>query len=345
MDFLVRRDDLRRCTGVASEPAPLEAGQARLAIEAFGLSTNNVTYAVLGDAVSYWRFFPAPDGWGRVPVWGYATVAESRSEAAPDGARVFGYLPPSAELVVTPGDADRRRFVDASPHRAGLPGVYNGYVHADEDRSLDDHRMLLRPLLATSYLIGADLKDHGFHGARLVVLSSASSKTALGTAFMLRRQGGAQVVGLTSSGRRAFVEGLGVYDRVVRYEDVEELPAEPAVFVDIAGDAAVRESVHRHFGDALKFSSLVGATHREALGGAQSLPGPDPVMFFAPSVVERRGGLGAEAAAATAAALEWAGGWLRVERGSGQDAVERAWLTLVDGGSDPAAGYVLSLRA
>ncbi len=182
-----------------------------LEVESFGLTSNNVTYAVMGDAMSYWRFFPAEEGWGRVPVWGFARVAASASDEVPEGGRVYGYLPPSTHLVVAPERVAGGGFVDGSPHRADLPAVYNEYTSAppaprgDED----DRQVLFRPLFGTSFLIDDFLDEGGFLDGAQVVISSASSKTALGTAFMLSRRDGVRVVGLTSPGRTGFVEGLG----------------------------------------------------------------------------------------------------------------------------------------
>jgi len=69
MDFLVARDDLHRVRFEdAGIPEPAQ-GQALLAVDAFGLSANNITYATFGEAMSYWSFFPAEAGWGRIPVW------------------------------------------------------------------------------------------------------------------------------------------------------------------------------------------------------------------------------------------------------------------------------------
>src|SRR5665811_2265828 len=123
-DFLVKRDDLRETRLVESDPPALEPGQALLRVESFGLTANNVTYAVMGEAMNYWDFFPAEDGWGRVPMWGFATVERSEAEGIEEGTRVFGYLPPSSHLLVTPVDADGSGFVDGTPHRAALPSAY-----------------------------------------------------------------------------------------------------------------------------------------------------------------------------------------------------------------------------
>jgi hypothetical protein len=354
VDFLVARDDLHR-TRFAEAPVPeLKDGQARLAVSAFGLTSNNITYAMFGQAMSYWDFFPAEDGWGRVPVWGFAEVAASTVDALEVGARVYGYLPPSRELIVAPVRVEARGFIDASPHRAGLPAAYNGYTLTAGDPVYDaaneDAQMLLRPLFFTSYLIDDFLDDASLFGASAVVLSSASSKTASGLAFLLSRREGIEVVGLTSARSAAFTGSLGVYDDVVTYEEIGSLADTPAVYVDMAGDAQVRSDVHSHFGDALTHSAVVGATHHDRMGAVpDSLPGPPPMFFFAPDRVAKRttewGRAGFEARIANAwrPYVEWCGGWLEVIHGDGPEPLQQAYLDLLDGNIDPAKAHVLSL--
>jgi Protein of unknown function (DUF2855) len=354
VDFLVAKEDLHRCRfseDAAPDPAP---GQALLAVDAFGLSANNITYAVFGAQMSYWDFFPAPDGWGRVPVWGFAEVAAGAHEALPVGTRVFGYLPPSAHLLVTPDRIDPRGFIDASPHRASLPAAYNSYVRVDADPGYDPQRegqqTLLRPLFFTSYLIDDFLEDSGLLAADAVILSSASSKTASALAFLLSRRGQSEVIGLTSPRSSAFARGLDVYDRVVSYEGTSSLPAGRAVYVDIAGNAGVRAQVHGRYGDELVHSAVVGAAHYDKMGGVPaSLPGPPPTFFFAPDRVATRTrewgreGLEQRLAEAWRPYVEWTDGWLEVIHGQGPEATERAYLDLLDGKIDPARAHVLSL--
>src|SRR6476469_11273238 len=114
-DFLVRRDDLRECRIVESKTPEVGSGQALLRVDTFGLTANNLTYAVMGEAMSYWDFFPAEDGWGRMPVWGFAEVERSEAEGLEAGARVYGYLPPSSHLPVTPGSVNEQGFTHRSP--------------------------------------------------------------------------------------------------------------------------------------------------------------------------------------------------------------------------------------
>ncbi len=231
MDFQVRRDDLhafRVVAGDTPEPGP---GQALLEIDAFGLTTNNITYAVFGEAMSYWNFFPADAGWGRVPVWGFANVAATGDTELSGGSRVFGYFPPSSELVVVPERIDARGFVDASPHRASLPSAYNSYALVEglplyEER-FEEQQMLLWPLFFTAFLIDDFLGGEELFGAGTALVSSASSKTALSAAFLLARREGVEVVGLTSP-----CQG-GVRRGPRRLRPRRRLPGRPVV----AGDA------------------------------------------------------------------------------------------------------------
>jgi len=164
MDLYVNRTDLHR-TQVVDRPAEaLDPGQARLRIERFGLSANNITYAVIGDMLHYWDFFPADEGWGRVPVWGYATVVESRHDGVATGTRVFGFLPMSDELVITVGRVDARSITDAAPHRSPMAAAYNRYTLAppggEGGSAAEDQRMLLYPLFFTSFLVDDFLADN-----------------------------------------------------------------------------------------------------------------------------------------------------------------------------------------
>lgn len=329
------------------EPGP---GEAVLELERFGLTSNNVTYAVMGDAMSYWRFFPADEGWGRIPVWGFAHVTASAHDETPAGTRVYGYFPISTHLLVRPKPADGGGFVDTTPHRVDLPAVYNAYAPAPPEPSEgDDLQVLFRPLFGTSFLIDDQLDEGGFHDSASVWLSSASSKTALSTAFLLSRREGIEVVGLTSAGRAEFVRGLGVYDRVVAYDELEEAPRERAVYVDISGDAELRGRVHRHLGDELAHDWLVGASHWDRVfADPGALPGPAPEMFFAPARFAKRledwgaDGVQSRTAEAWGPFAEWASGWLEVERGAGPADIERLYLKLVDGEAPSDAGYVLA---
>ena len=77
--FMVKRDDLRKVRVVSGPEIALAAGQARLRVDAFSLTSNNITYGAFGESMHYWDFFPTGEaGWGCIPVWGFADVVESR---------------------------------------------------------------------------------------------------------------------------------------------------------------------------------------------------------------------------------------------------------------------------
>lgn len=353
-DFLVKRDDLRECRVAEGDEPSLEPGQALLRVDTFGLTSNNVTYAVFGKAMSYWDFFPAEDGWGRVPMWGFAEVEQSEADGVKVGTRLFGYLPPSSSLLVTPASASEAGFVDGSPHRAALPAAYHRYLASGEDpfykADTEAIQMLLRPLFFTSFLIDDQLADEGLVSRGPILISSASSKTAIAAAFLLAQRDGVELVGLTSPRSVEFVEGLGVYDRTVAYDAIDSLERAPATYVDIAGDGDVRRVVHSHFGDELIHSMAVGVTHWEDFGaGAGELLGPQPKFFFAPDRVTKRSGDWGRAGLETRVAdawhpfCEWTAGWLEPIPGQGFDAVRDAYLDVLEGRVEPARAHVLAL--
>jgi hypothetical protein len=353
VDFLVKRDDLHETRIDEDGEAPeLDAGQALLKVDTFGLTTNNITYALMGETMNYWDFFPAPDGWGRVPMWGYADVVATEAEGVEEGTRIFGYLPPSTYLVVQPDRASPTDFIDATPYRAGLPAAYNRYLRTAGDemyREEDEaEQMLLWPLFFTSFLIDDFIADEDLFGAKVALLSSASSRTSSALAHLLAKRD-IEVVGLTSKGNVEFVQGLGPYDRAVAYEDIGSLDREPAVYVDMSGDAKVRSSVHEHYGDELKHDAAVGITHREELGGAEGLPGPQPVFFFAPTRLLKRAedwgpdGVNTRLAEAWTPYVEWCKEWLEVSHHEGSEELKRIYLEMLDGKSDPAVGHVIKL--
>lgn len=345
----------------------LAEGEARLALQTFSLTANNITYAAFGEAMKYWQFFPSGDAaFGCLPVWGFATVAESRVPGLAVGRRVWGYHPAGTHLVVAPSKVSAAGFVDGAAHRQELALVYNQYAFCDADPGwkpeLEGLQAVLRPLFVTSFLIDDFLADNGFFGASQVLMSSASSKTAFGTSHCLAQRrgmpGAPKIVGLTSAGKLDFVRSLGCYDEVLGYGDwATALPAKtPTVYVDFAGDAGLRRQVHGHFGAALAYSSSIGGTHWEQLGGARDLPGPRPTLFFAPAQVKKRsapppeGWGGAELQRRIGAAWSRfigevaARGWVQIVERPGAQAALMAYGEMLGGRTEAHQGLMLSLQ-
>lgn len=351
----VRQDQLATTRLHTTEDTALADGQIRVRVDRFALTANNITYAAMGDMLNYWQFFPTGDaGWGIVPVWGFGTVVQSLHPGVAVGERLYGYWPMGTQAVLTPQRLSAQGFSDGAPHRAGLHAVYNQYLRSSADAfyhaDTEDLQALLRPLFITSWLIDDFLDDNAFFGAQRMLLSSASSKTAYGTAFQLAQREGIEVVGLTSAANVAFCESLGCYHRVVAYDDLATLDgATPSVYIDFAGSTGLRTRVHQHFG-GLAYSCAVGASHVGDLGGAGQLPGPRPVMFFAPAQVKKRNadwgaaGLGQRLVSAWqafgTAVQNPATPWLQVRQHSGPVAVQALYVDLLAGGGDPRLGHM-----
>lgn len=356
--LLVRQDNLATTRLLSTDDTPLAEGQVRVRVESFALTANNITYAALGDMLNYWQFFPTGEtGWGIVPVWGFGTVTESQHPEVAVGERLYGYWPMADQAVLSPQRVNPTGFSDGAPHRAGLHAVYNHYLRTRTDglyrADNEDVQALLRPLFITSWLIDDFLADQQFFGARRMLLSSASSKTAYGTAFQLAQREGIEVIGLTSPGNVAFCESLGCYSRVVTYDALDSIDgATPSVYIDFAGSVGLRQRIHAHF-TALAYSCSVGASHVGDLGGAGQLPGPRPVMFFAPAQVKKRHadwgaqGLNDRLVAAwnqfSTAVSAGPQPWLVVQHHAGPQATQALFASVLAGSGDPRAGHIATM--
>ncbi len=358
-NFEVRKQDLHQVRWVDRPAESLEpkAGQVLLRIDRFAFTANNVTYAVFGDAMSYWDFFPAEAGWGRIPVWGFGDVVGSSCDDLAEGERVYGFFPMSTHLVVRPQQVGPGSFIDGAPHRQERAPIYNQYLRVAGDPSYEaryeDPQLLFRPLFMTAFLLDDFLTENDFFGGRAVVLSSASSKTAISLAFLLSRGAGdrREVIGLTARRNLSFVRGLGCYDRVVAYDEINSLsPTVPVAFVDMAGDGEVGSALHHHLRENLVYDCMVGATHWERTKREEGLPGAQPQLFFAPAQAQKRSAeLGAaelqeRTATAWRAFLQPAESWVRVVEGRGKAAVERVYRETLEGRSKPDEGHLLTLR-
>ena len=353
--FEVRKDRLDQTRMEQRDFPPVGDGEVMLAVDRFAFTANNITYAVFGEAMHYWDFFPTgEEGWGVVPVWGFADVVASRCEGIERGERFYGYYPMASHLKVRPGRVGKSGFTDVAAHRRELPEVYNRYTRTSADpayrKELEAQQMLYRPLFMTSFLLDDFLAEEDFFGAKEVVLTSASSKTAFGLAFLLyrHRKPGIEIRGLTSASNTDFVNGLGCYDTVHTYEEVAELPSDhPTLLVDFAGNTELRRKVHEHYGEALTYSCSVGASHWEQAAGGGDLPGPTPTLFFAPSWVEKRmsdwgpGGIEQRVGAAWQSFLQASADWLEIREDSGDASVERVYHKTLAGDMPPRVGQIL----
>ena len=377
LNFLVQKDSIHTTALRETPEAALADGEVRIHIDRFALTANNITYAAFGDVMNYWNFFPttglgggdADNGFGRIPVWGFGSVSQSSHPGVAVGERLYGYFPMSSSVVLQPVRLVPGSFYDGAAHRAELHPVYNQYMRCNVDpfysEKTEDIQALLRPLFVTAWLIDDFLADNAFFGAQqygtgagagepgAVLLSSASSKTAYATAFGLKQRGGIEVIGLTSPGNVAFCESLGCYHKVLTYDQLDHIAADrPSVYVDFAGNAALRLAIHTRF-TQLKYSCSIGGTHVSELGSAKALPGPRAILFFAPAQIKKRASewgpqeFGKRMVQAwfafTAKACDPAAPWLTVAHHTGADAAKAAYAQVLNGKGDPRVGHMLSL--
>lgn len=355
IDFLVQKQDWSKFEAVTHPRPTLDDGEVLFAVDRFALTANNISYALSGDMLGYWKFFPAPEGMGRIPVMGYGDVIESKHPDIHKGTRCFGFFPMSRYLRIEPGRVSASQIMDAATHRAGLAAAYNQYSPVLLDRLYDpaheDTMALLRGLFLTSFLADDALGENDYSGATSVLISSASSKTSIALAHCVSQRAAVASIGLTSERNRAFVSSLGCYDQVVTYDQIESLdPGKPAGLVDMAGNAAVTRTIHTHWGDALKFSMSIGATHWQAGGPTGALPGPAPEFFFAPAQIAKRSAEWGPEEFQKRLGEAWHGfrtfslGWLQIREHHGVEALREVYQEVLEGRSDPASGHIVALQ-
>jgi hypothetical protein len=352
------RGDLQQCKIIETQlpdAAALPDEALLIKVDRFAFTANNITYAVLGDQLKYWQLFPAPENFGNIPVWGFGEVITSKHPAISEGERLFGYFPMATHLVIEAAEVTKRGLRDAAAHRQSVAPVYNAYARVSGDPAFagrqGDYQALLRPLFMLSFLVDDYLAEHEFYGARSVMLSSASSKTAFGLAHLLhtlRRD--IRVIGLTSAANTDFVNSLGCYDEVATYDDATSLPSDqPVALVDMAGNSELRAQLHRHFGNQMKYSGRIGLTHRSSSPDEPVLPGAKPNWFFAPDQIRKRarewgpGGIDARFGAAWSGFAPMLDRWLKVTEGRGPEAVKQVYQDTLAGRVPPDQGHILSL--
>tara|TARA_Y100001949_G_scaffold121613_1_gene103445 strand:+ start:18845 stop:19981 length:1137 start_codon:yes stop_codon:yes gene_type:complete len=348
---------------IQTQPMPeLKPGEALLQISRLALTTNNVTYAAFGETphLRYWDFFPTGDAeWFHMPAWGFAEVVESTVDGLAKGERFYGFWPIASHLVMQPVRVTDRGFYDGAEHRLSLTSAYNQYQRISSDDAYraesENYQMLLRPLFITSFMLADFLDDNAFFGARQIVMSSASSKTAYGTAFCLQDNPVVQVIGLTSSGNTRFVQQLGCYRQAVGYDQLASLdPGVPTLYVDFSGSASLRQQIHSHFKDALVYDCYAGsAQNHEYSEPDQALTGPQPQPYFAPYQIKKRNAdWGAaevtrrfnEAQLAFIARVSDAQQpWMQVNEHAGLEAAQTLAEALIKGDINPLEGHAVVL--
>lgn len=335
-----------------TESRTLAEGEVRVKIDFFAFTANNLTYAVAGDMLGYWQFFPASaENQGIIPVWGFADVVESSSADVEVGERIYGYLPPATELILLPTNAKADSWFDASAHRQSLPPLYNRYqrlsARVEDARPREIGQALLGPLYMTGYLLYDYLKVNNYFGAEQVVILSASSKTSIGLAYALAQDETPPVVGLTSTGNQGFVEDLGYYQDVVAYDALDSLATKPTVIVDMAGNAELVARLKTKLGEDLKYFVSVGLTHWDQQQADLAGGSDKETFFFAPSYMLERSAedkdlpsrVQAFVGQGALASLEW----LELKQLDGLDGLAAIYSDMCTGQVSPKLGVICQM--
>ncbi|WP_197375754.1 DUF2855 family protein [Mycolicibacterium baixiangningiae] len=324
------------------EPLPTGlTGNALLAVERFSLAANNLTYVLVNDVLRTLDAFPSPKpDRGRVPVWGIAEVIAADPSVATVGTRVAGFLPMATHADVRLTSTETG-LLSIDAQRVGMLPIYRRLTPVVNDpRSIDaDIETVLLAVHPFAALLAADVTATG---ARTVVVSSASSRSAAALSRLLTRAG-VDVIGLTSSRHRPVAQSLAVYAQVLGYDEVDQI-RDGSVYVDVAGSAEVTTAVHDRLGSRLVESIAVGGTHLRSL---PSTPGPALTRFNTGDrevdMVRERGWQAVQAMYDDARAdlTAWATRWLRITTVNGLTATEPVWRDIVAGRSDPLSAVVI----
>lgn len=282
----------------AVEDLALSEGEIIVKVDRFAYTANNITYAVAGDMIGYWQFFPPSggdsDGWGIIPVWGFADVVASKADAIPVGDRLFGYFPPATHLKLLPTAISDQRFIDGSAHRSKLPAGYNLYRRVNGeghyDQRFDNQRMVLFPLHLTAFCIWDALQDKSWHGAEQVLILSASSKTSIGLAIALDEDENAPtIIGVTSEKNKGKVDETGLYAEIYAYDEIDKIDSnKKTVIVDMSGNIKVLNALNASLGENLAYCIQVGLTHWHHAGQKMEIAKEKSEFFFAPGHIQKR---------------------------------------------------------
>ncbi len=353
--FEVQKSDWST-TRVAEEALSLDLAENEVLfrVDSLALTANNISYAATGNSLGYWGFFPGDEDWGRIPGMGWGEVIASAHPDVPVGERVWGWFPYATHLKIRAGKVNATRIVDVSPHREAYAPVYAQFDRASANPiyapEREDHDSLLRGLFMTSWLVEDFISVNGAFDASTCLITSASSKTSVALAYCTKARDDLESIGITSARNLDFCKRLGCYDRVISYEEVDSLDTSMAVvLVDMAGNVKVLSALHHHFGDNMRLSLRIGATHHTEGGSVDGLPGARPEFFFAPTHVKRRSDElgGAELMKRMGGSYvgfrEFCDSWLRIEHSHGAGETATAYLAVRTGQSDPASGQIVSL--
>lgn len=267
---------VKALTSRKSTVPELEQGHVLLRIEKFAFSQMNLGYLMKGFTrtfSSYHNFYQAKEeGLYRSASWGYATIMESSHPKVEVGTRLYGLMPACAYHanlvggVIPAGKKGEPAVVELTME--GVP--YNlrrlqelevvppSEKTENADPYQEDWKILLKEIYTMAFYMDEQLlTETGMINS--VLISCASSKTAMALAYCLRMREMRFVHALTSAEHLEFVKSTDLYHQVYTYEDIQSLPTEhTVVYVDFKCDGEVRQNITLRMGTNLMYNMVVG---------------------------------------------------------------------------------------
>lgn len=253
----------------------LETGKVLLRVDKFAFSQMTLGYLLKGFTRTfnaYHNFYNyGEDGTYRSACWGYATVMESQHPKVPVGTRLFGLVPAAKYTVELVGGCipKSKNGMDPAVVEITMEGVpYNmrrfqemeivEESAANQEPQWEDWRCVLKEIYTMAFYMDENLLvDTGMINS--VIISCASSKTAMALAFCLRMREMRYVVGLTSKEHLEFVKSTDLYHEVFTYDDVAQLPQDHTiVYMDFKCDGELRQNITLRMGTNLMYNMVLG---------------------------------------------------------------------------------------
>ena len=352
--FQVEKQNFYKVSLKQEELLDLKEGEIRLKIDRYAFTANNISYAVSGFLLGYWKFFPTKQPYGIIPAWGYAEVVASKQEEVKVGERIYGFYPMSTYCTLQPTNVNPYTFTDGAPHRSTLPAFNNNYtrvlptseLHQEE---LQNHVPMIYPLVATSFLLYQFLKSQEFLGAEQVIITSASAKTSLGLAYMLSQHkaaDGKKIVGLTSVENMDFVNSTNYYDEVIAYDNYTSISKDKLVVIDIRGNRNFLINLSNEFEEQIVHIARVGVADWTKMGLHSDIPKAE--LFFAPNILKayfkKHGPVKAMQMINKAAVqfMQDMKNTIEVEFISDKEQLTNLYLDMVNGKVNPRKGYIVT---
>ena len=218
------------------------------------------------------------------------------------------------------------------------------------NRCNEDQFSIFRPLFTTSFLNYHFLNDESFFSSEQIIITSASSKTSMGLAFLLKKyqnDHGKKIVGLTSERNLKFVESLHFYDEVLTYPSFENsLNNQPSAIVDMAGNSKLLARASDHLSENLKYVSLIGLTDWSSEKLFKEIP--NSKFFFAPTFAQKKieewgmEKMSQNIAIELTSFIAKSADWIDMVEVDSIDSFSNLYHEMLKGNVDPSKGYIVS---